>query len=65
MRDKARIHQFCHELANIWLEECPDWRFGQLISNVLGKMQSEGRDCFFPEETEMLDYFKKYFNKED
>lgn len=46
-------------------DKCPDWRFGQFMSNVLGKMQGEGRDCFFPEEQEMIDYIKKYFNKGD
>jgi len=61
MRDTKRIRKFCNELATIWETECPDWRFGQLMSNVLGKMQSEGRDIFFPEEQEMIDYFKKYF----
>lgn len=66
MRDPNRIYKFCNELANIWVTECPDWRFGQLMSNVLGKMQSEGRDPFFPEEDEMIKYFKEYFNiKED
>lgn len=66
MRDPNRIYKFCNELANIWVTECPDWRFGQLMLNVLGKMQSEGRDPFFPEEDEMIKYFKEYFNiKED
>lgn len=65
MRDKNRIKQFCNELSGIWETKCPDWRFGQLISNVLGQMQGEGRDIFFPEEKEMIDYFKKYFRVED
>lgn len=65
MRDPRRIYSFCNELANIWATECPDWRFGQLMVNVLGKMQAEGRDPFFPEEDEMLGYFRKYFNKGD
>ena len=33
--------------------------------NVLGKMSSEGRDPFFPEEDEMIEYFRKYFGMED
>lgn len=28
-------------------------------------MQSEGRDPFFPEEKEMMDYIKRYFGMED
>lgn len=38
MRDPNRIYKFCNELANIWVTKCPDWRFGQLMMNVLGKM---------------------------
>lgn len=63
MRDKNRIDEFCNELANIWKLNASDWRFGQLMINVLGKMQSEGRDPFFPEEDEMIKYIKNYFNK--
>ena len=35
MRDKNRIYEFCNELAEIW-SKVPDWRFGQLVINVLG-----------------------------
>lgn len=65
MRNPNRIHKFCNELANIWATECPDWRFGQLMMNVLGEMQAGGRDPFFPEEEEMMKFFKKYFHIED
>lgn len=65
MRDVNRIYKFCNELAAVWSQpQCNDWRFGQLMMNVLGKMQSEGRDPFFPEEDEMMEYIKNYFNKE-
>lgn len=65
MRDIKRIRKFCNELATIWETHCPDWRFGQMVSNVLGDMQSGGRDIFFPEEKEMIEYFKNYFNKQE
>lgn len=65
MRNVNRIYEFCNQLATVWATKCPDWRFGQMMSNVLGKMQSEGRDIFFPEEKEMMDYIKKYFGMED
>lgn len=65
MRDKNRIYKFCDELANIWANNAQDWRFGQLMLNVLGEMSSEGRDPFFPEEDEMLEYFKKFFKVTD
>lgn len=61
MRDERRIKKFCNELAEIWEEECPDWRFGQLIVNVFGSMKI---DPFFPEEDEMIEYFKNYFKGE-
>ena len=65
MRNPDRIYKFCNELANIWVTKCPDWRFGQLMMNVLGEMQAGGRDPFFPEEEEMMKFFKKYFHIED
>ena len=58
MRDPKRIYDFCNKLATIWATECPDWRFGQLIVNVLGTCK---RDPFFYEENEMLEVFEKYF----
>lgn len=66
MRDKKRIKKFCDELATIWEENVPQWRFGQMICNVFGDMvASEKRDPFFPEEDEMIKYIKNYFNREE
>lgn len=65
MRDKNRIYKFCNEFANVWADNVPDWRFGQLICNVFGQMAGEGSDPFFPEENEMIQYFKKYFGIEE
>lgn len=62
MRDKNRIYKFCNEFADVWANNVPDWRFGQLICNVFGQMAADGRDPFFPEENEMIDYFKNYFD---
>ena len=61
MRDPKRIDKFCAELAKLW-HIVPDWRFGQLISNVLGSYKG---DIFFPEDDKMLDFMKKYFEKMD
>lgn len=33
MRDLKRIDKFCDLLKEIW-KRVPDWRFGQLISNL-------------------------------
>ncbi len=59
MRKIERIEPFMKELTKIWKEKCPDWRFGQLMSNVLNSFDI---DPFFIEEDEMLERFKKYFN---
>lgn len=64
MREPTRIFKFCNELAKIWREYAPDWRFGQLMMNVLGAMQTSGKDPFFLEEDEMIKFIKEYFDKE-
>lgn len=62
MRDTKRIYEFCNELANTWATKCPDWRFGQLMMNILGEMSAKGRDPFFPEEKEMMDFIKNFLS---
>ena len=34
MRDPNRIDKFCDQLKAIW-HQVPDWRFGQLMENML------------------------------
>lgn len=63
MRDKNRIKPFMNEIAKLWEEECPDWRFSQLIENVFGSIYDE-QIPFYVEDDEMLREFKKYFKKE-
>ena len=58
-RDPKRIRKFCNRLAAVW-EKVPDWRFGQLICNVFG---AYGRDPFFPEDEEMIEFFEKFFSE--
>ena len=60
MRDPKRIDKFCNELAEIWKKECPDWRFGQMMSNVLNSFEI---DPFFIEEDEMKTRIKNYFKE--
>lgn len=60
MRDPKRIYAFCNQLAALWATEVPDWRFGQLICNVLGTSKI---DPFFLEENDMMKLFEKYFGK--
>lgn len=58
MRNPDRIDSFCKELAKIWKNKAPDWRFGQLVCNVYGEAK---RDPFFYEEDESIELFKKFF----
>lgn len=64
MRDPKRIPEYCDKLAWIW-SQVPDWRFGQLMSNMLGAYVGEtGRDIFFPEDDELFEFFGKFMNPE-
>lgn len=61
MRDPSRLDGFYTELCQIHKEKLPDWRFGQLCSNFFGwLMDKKKKDLFFPEEDEMLNFFKEY-----
>ena len=59
MRDINRIKPFLEEIEKLW-EKVPDWRFGQLIVNVLGTCK---KDPFFYEEEEMLELWKEFFKE--
>lgn len=59
MRDKDRIRPFLNKLGDYW-EKVSDWRFGQLIVNVLGTCN---RDPFFYEDDDMMEVFEKFFRK--
>lgn len=59
-RDINRIEPFMKELTKIWKENCPNWRFGQLMENVLNSIDT---DPWFIEEDEMIKKFKDYFKK--
>jgi len=59
MRKVERIPTFLNELQKYW-EKVPDWRFGQLMVNILGTCE---RDPFFYEENEMLEVFEKFFKE--
>ena len=49
MRDSNRIPAFCYKLAKLW-EEFPDWRFGQLISNL-----TDRKDIFYIEDEDLFE----------
>ena len=57
MRDPKRCEVFCKQLAEIWATEFPDWRFSQLMINIISSCPS---DPWFWEEDKMMDYIKDY-----
>lgn len=57
MRDPARIDEFCNRLAAAWKHDVPDWRFGQLMYNLFDSL---GKDPFFIEDDQMIDYIESY-----
>ena len=64
MRDPKRIPVFCNKLAELW-GKVPDWRFGQLMSNVLGEYCAKNGDIFFAEDGEMLQFMENFFKNEE
>lgn len=61
MRDVDRLDKFYDELKEIHKKNFPDWRFGQMVTNVLGNWQVKNkRDIFFLEEDEMIQIFRDY-----
>ena len=55
MRNPKRIDSFMKRLTEVW-KKVPDWRFGQLMCNVLG---AAGCDPFFVEDEEMISVIEK------
>lgn len=62
MRDISRIDKFLDELKDIWKTYCPDWRFGQMMCNILNTFDV---DPFFPEEEDMIKRIRNFFEKGD
>ena len=63
MRDVSRIKKFCDELAEIWEKKCPDWRFSQLVLNVMESDEMDDAIPFYVEDDKMMEYIKSYFNQ--
>lgn len=64
MRDANRLYKFYAKLTEVHVTHFPDWRFGQLMMNFLGYVQStKRRDPFFPEEDEMLALLDEYVER--
>lgn len=57
VRDPERIAGFAEKLGVMWKNRCPDWRFGQLISNFMSWYR---KDIFFLEEEEFLKKLEEF-----
>ncbi len=64
MRDPNRINKFCDELKTIW-HQVPDWRFGQLMWNIISFCQNRGKDSFFLEDEELFENYMKEMGRND
>lgn len=62
MRDEKRIDVVCNKINEYW-HTVPDWRFGQLLCNLLGE-ELNGRDLFYVEEDEFMKMMDKFFNED-
>jgi hypothetical protein len=61
MRKAERLDPFYDEWKELHKKYFQDWRFGQLCSNFFGWLMTEkGCDLFFPEEDQMIRYFREY-----
>lgn len=59
MRNSERIDNFCTDLAILWKKNCTDLRFSQVVTLVFSAIEKEGKDPFYVEESEMIEYFRK------
>ena len=69
MRDPKRIDKFCDLLKELW-KRVPDWRFGQLISNLGRQLEWTPGGFFYAEDEEFMNElarilakFNEYENK--
>lgn len=66
MRDPKRIDKFCDLLKEIW-KQVPDWRFGQLISNLGRQFEFEFEwtpgALFYMEDEEFMEELSRILAK--
>lgn len=61
MRDPNRIDGYMKRLGDVW-KDYPDFRFGQLLMNLLGDVQREVKmDLFYVEDKEFFEAFEKCY----
>ena len=65
MRNPERIKVFCDRLAYLWSNNCPDWRFTQLIENVFSNRPLPRVPFFYCEDDETLSFLEQYFKRNE
>ena len=63
MRDPARLKKAYEAIEEIHRKSFPDMRIGQLMYNLISWMVTKGRDPFFPEEKEFVNWLRKFANE--
>lgn len=59
MRDPKRIDGYCDRMKAIW-GKTPDWRFGQLMMNLMGEYYSNRMtDTFYVEDEEFFTWMEE------
>ena len=59
MRNPERLDEFYEKIKELHKKYCPDWRFGQLMSNFADNVG----DIFYWEEDAFLESFEEYLKK--
>ena len=59
MRNENRIFPMMNEMAYLWTENCPDWRFAQLMSNFFSWL---GHDPFYIEDGDLMSEFRDFID---
>ena len=62
MRDPKRIDEFCDLLKELW-KRVPDWRFGQLISNLGRQLEWTPGGFFYAEDEEFMNELSRILSK--
>lgn len=63
MRDLNRIEKYISLLRGIW-EKYPDWRFGQLISNIAPYGISSAK-FFYIEDEDFFENINQFYKEND
>ena len=62
MRDPKRIDEFCDRLKTAW-SQFPDMRFGQMMVGAFTMMEKSGKDPFYREDNEMIEFLEQFLSK--